>query len=867
MLLNSLRSLAARAAGLGRARRVPSRCPPRRRLELEILEGRMLPSYAFTPLDVPGSAVTEAWAINDSGNIVGSYTAGGTTHGFLLEGGGYTTIDVPGATSTVATGINDPGQIVGSYTLGGVTHAFLFSRGAFTTFDVPGASFTMPRGINDAGDIVGEYRSGGVAHGFLFSGGAYTTIDVPGATFTAYASGINGPGEVVGRFDARGTNFGYLLSDGAYTTLHYPGAVSSAALGINERGQIVGGYTAAGARHGYVLNNGVYTSLDVPGASFTTPRKNNNRGQIVGSYGSGGTTHGFLATPVRSETVARPNFVFILTDDQDTATMPYMPQVQELLADEGVTFENAFVTEPLCCPSNVSILTGQYPHNHQILHNFLPLGGWQKFHDQGGENSTIATWLQDAGYHTGRIGKYLVDYPNRTTYVPPGWNDWHTIYSGFSSYFNYALNENGRVVDYGAKEEEYITDVFTQRAVEFIDRAEANDAQPFFLFFAPTAPHGGAGPNGPPTPAPRHHGMFADLRAPRPPSFNEADVSDKPAAIATLPLLTAPQIAAIDLEYQARLESLQALDEGIERIVQTLAERGELENTYIFFTSDNGYHLGQHRLFNGKGQIYEEDIRVPLIVRGPGVAEGETRDHFALNIDFAPTLVELGRARVPADFVVDGKSLLPLLGEGKPPPHQWRRDFLVETHRAVRNQPPGDILLALRTLDEVYVEHSSRSGTPGARELYDLRRDPYQLQNLYDVAPKGHLKQLSERLAELAACAGDCCRDKDAGDGSWQPGPNQRSEASPATLAAFLEDSWAALPAAAGPSVNHFSTSRTTAPSTTAAALSPDRASVNRLFAADEDHAWAASHPGRSRLDWLDRLWADVTEEGYGLEL
>ena len=139
------------------------------------------------------------------------------------------------------------------------------------------------------------------------------------------------------------------------------------------------------------------------------------------------------------------------------------------------------------------------------------------------------------------------------------------------------------------------------------------------LFFAANAPHGGTAPNGAPTPAPRHLGTFAGTQAPRTPSFNEADVSDKPPHLRNLPLLTADQIAAIDRQYQARLESLQSLDEGIGRIIDALAARGELDNTYIFFTSDNGYHLGQHRLFEGKGEVYEEDIRVPLVVRGPGV--------------------------------------------------------------------------------------------------------------------------------------------------------------------------------------------------------------------------------------------------------
>lgn len=443
----------------------------------------------------------------------------------------------------------------------------------------------------------------------------------------------------------------------------------------------------------------------------------------------------------------QPNIVFIITDDQDTETLAYMPRLQALLGDQGVTFANAFVALPVCCPSHVSVLTGQYPHNHGIRHNIPPLGGWQLFHDRGQENSTIATWMQDAGYHTGRIGKYLVGYPDDSTYVPPGWDEWYSSYGGFGRYFNYSLNENGTVVRYGDRPEDYSTDVYAAKMVDFIERAEAHDEQPFLLFFAPSAPHGDGMPNGRATPAPRHAGMFEGVTAPRPPSFNEADVSDKPPAIRDLPLLTDAQIAEIDIEYQTRLESLQAVDEGIERIIDTLAERGELENTYLVYTSDNGYHLGQHRLLNGKGQLYEEDIRVPLLVRGPGVPAGVTREEFAMNIDFAPTFAELGGAKA-ADFV-DGRSLVPLLGEGSP---RWRRDFLVEMYRIP--EMGGDELRGLRTRDRIYIEYLS-----GPRELYDLHEDPYQLDSLHETAPPGQLRRLSRRLAELATCAGETCRE------------------------------------------------------------------------------------------------------------
>jgi N-acetylglucosamine-6-sulfatase len=444
---------------------------------------------------------------------------------------------------------------------------------------------------------------------------------------------------------------------------------------------------------------------------------------------------------------AQPNIVFIMSDDQDIATMQFMPRVQELLAAQGVTFANSFVTEPQCCPSNVTMLTGQYAHNHGVLNNLYPTGGFQTFVENGGDQSTIATWLQDAGYNTARVGKYLVQYPEGSTYVPPGWDEWYSTYDGAGRYFNYSLNENGTVVSYGSVSEEYATDVLTNKAIDFINRAEANDAQPFFLTFTPSAPHADSIPNGPATPAPRHVGMFAGAQAPRTPSFNEADVSDKPPPIRNFPLLTTAQIAAIDHEYQTRLESLQSLDEGIARIVETLAARGELENTYIVFTSNNGYHLGQHRFLKGKFQVYEEDIRVPLIIRGPGIQAGTTVEQMAVNIDLAPTMARWGGAT--PDRVMDGQSLTPLLAPGGET-QNWRKDFLVEVFRHLPPSQNGDVILALRTEHEVYVEYRS-----GPRELYDLRSDPYQLQNLYATADPDHIAELSQRLAELAVSTGN----------------------------------------------------------------------------------------------------------------
>lgn len=438
-----------------------------------------------------------------------------------------------------------------------------------------------------------------------------------------------------------------------------------------------------------------------------------------------------------------PNIVFILTNDQDVESLAHMPRLQELLVQQGTTFRNMFVTYPLCCPSRVSFLTGQYPHNHGNLRNEPPLGGWEKFRNAGQEQSTLATWLHAAGYRNALFGQYIPGYRD-AIHLPPGWEEWHAFLR--ANYFNYTLSANGRLERYGDAPAHYSTDVLAEQVIAFIEQAEANDEQPFFIYFAPFAPHGDDVPNGPATPAPRHADAFAGATAPRSPSFNEADVGDKPPPVARLPLLTPEQIRAIDHEHRTRLQSLLAVDEAIDRIIQALAERDELENTYIFFTSDNGYHLGQHRMPNGKDTPYEEDIRVPLVVRGPGVPRGVSLDHLVLNIDFAPTLAELAGAT--AAELIDGRTFAPLLRPDPPRGESWRRDFLVEIYR-----PIGVEIRALRTQEWVYVEYS-----PGARELYDLRADPYQLESLHRVAPAAQLAELSARLRQLAICARDSCR-------------------------------------------------------------------------------------------------------------
>jgi len=466
---------------------------------------------------------------------------------------------------------------------------------------------------------------------------------------------------------------------------------------------------------------------------------------------------------------ATPNIIFILTDDLNANLIEFMPNLKQQLVAQGTTLKNFFVNVSLCCPSRANILRGQYAHNTQVLTNLMPTGGFEKFYALGHESSTVATWLQAAGYRTCYLGKYLNGYPASVslTHVPPGWTEWYSPVAGNPySNFNYVMNENGKLVRYGSRADDYLTDVVARKSIDFIKRAAA-EGQPFFIHLALYVPHS------PATPAPRHAQLFPDAQLPRPPSFNEPDVSDKPSFIRNRPLLTERQIAQMQDLYRKRLQSLQAVDEMLASLIATLQATGQLEHTYIFFTSDNGFHMGEHRLNSGKQTAYEEDIRVLLIVRGPGVPAGRVLEHLTGNIDLAPTFAELGRAAIP-DFV-DGRSLVPLLRNAPPPLDSWRQGFLIEHWTQQRQESfktegvwePLDPMereqtqqlavpqfSAIRTRDSLYVEYVT-----GERELYDLNTDPYQLENLHAKADPALIEILSKQLARLAACAGASCRE------------------------------------------------------------------------------------------------------------
>ena len=442
----------------------------------------------------------------------------------------------------------------------------------------------------------------------------------------------------------------------------------------------------------------------------------------------------------------RPNVIVVMTDDQDN-TLQGMDSVGSLLSARGTSFANSYTSYPLCCPSRATFLTGQYAHNHGVRTSDSP----QAYNSLNG-SSTLAVWLRRSGYRTAMVGKYLNGYGVNDSAlepvtdakeIPPGWAEWYALTAGSDQRrYQYKLNENGDVRFYGNGPKNYVTDVLASHAVDYVKR-RAPRPKPFFLWFNPTAPHGEAGnlfgASRNPTPAPRHIGVYGDAIYPRTPNFDEDDVSDKPQFVQDKAKLTADEILDVDRRYRGRMESLLAVDDAVKRIVGRLRKAGDLRKTYIVFTSDNGLQLGSHRLLF-KAFLYEESTRVPLVIRGPRFPAGAVRQQPVSNVDLAPTIVELTKAR--AGLTMDGRSLLPFaadasLGAG--------RELLFESYQTTS--------FGLRRGDFVYISHDS-----GEEELYDLSADPFELESLHASAPHLALKaELEARLAQLRTCSGLGC--------------------------------------------------------------------------------------------------------------
>jgi N-acetylglucosamine-6-sulfatase len=518
----------------------------------------------------------------------------------------------------------------------------------------------------------------------------------------------------------------------------------------------------------------------------------------------------------------RPSFVVIQTDDETLDQLyavfnaggleiPAMPNTLSMIAGRGITFNRYYVSYPLCCPSRVSLLTGRYAHNHNVRGNVQPNGGYTGFKARGAFSHNLATWLQGAGYRTIHIGKFLNGYGDEPydtgTDVPPGWSAWHTVENADTHhyFYGYSLNDNGTIDgpfgdsgswdtrEYGERDyfgcptttiEEkpcfYETDVLSRIAYEELSGTPPE--QPFYLQLDYTAPHGDFRRPAGPEPAPRHYTLFDGAPYPhsREQGFNEGNVNDKPRFIREAPYLSLNDIHTYRVYYQKALASLRGIDDGVKTVMDTLGGEHRLRNTYVIFTSDNGFFYGEHRLTGGKFLAYEPATHLPLLMRGPGIRAGTSTGELAANIDIAPTILEL--AGVTPDKSVDGSSLVPFFRD---PSLRTRRPILFESFVETNDVEANGEPTAQRVVNELKPRPRKSAGAKasiiappkdyegirlgpykyiewpdGEKELYDVNMDPYELNNIVRVPNFFPIRAyLHAELVRLEACVGRHCRE------------------------------------------------------------------------------------------------------------
>ena len=470
-----------------------------------------------------------------------------------------------------------------------------------------------------------------------------------------------------------------------------------------------------------------------------------------------------------------PNVVLVMTDDQTLRDMQVMPRTRAAIGAQGVTFRDYRASYPLCCPARSTMLTGQYAHNHRVLGNFPPHGGISQL-DQ---RHTLPVALSAHGYVTAHIGKYLNGYGHKPFRgIPPGWSNWHGALRAYRMY-GFILNENGKAKMYGhlfsESRRRYQTNVYRRIATRFI-RGRKGAGRPFFLSVAFLAPHaevydrmGHPEPHVRPDPADK--GRFAARPLPRGRSFGEADMSDKPRWLrrqlgGPAHQLTPVQIRAITARFRARQESLLAVDRAVEAIVDTLRDTGQLRGTYVIFTSDNGYMEGQHRIKSGKLVAYEPAAALPLLVRGPGIPAGRVSREPVIDVDLAPTILDMTRSS-HRGWTIDGRSLLPFAqAPGRP---RTTRPRLQEIGRQDntrgdldqdgRRVPADERLLTPRYAGVTTARYRYVRYVDGDAELYDMARDPEQLHDRSsDPSYLRARRVLRRQLRRLRDCVGPECR-------------------------------------------------------------------------------------------------------------
>jgi arylsulfatase A-like enzyme len=512
------------------------------------------------------------------------------------------------------------------------------------------------------------------------------------------------------------------------------------------------------------------------------------------------------ARPASAANDGRPNILVVMTDDQAAADLAKMPNVHRLLAAQGTTFSNAVDSFPLCCPSRATFITGQYAHNHGVVGNFYPYG-WYGMKDRG---NILPAWLQKAGYRTALIGKWLNGYGALDAHgeVPHGFDIWRGLLDVSAyDYFNFVMNRDGKLKSWGDstfarklvefanievtanpdglagvfkkladvmgpapytywgthKAKNYSPDV-TGKVTEGLVTREKHAKKPFFIWWAPAAPHREdvattlmGRPGRDPRPAPRYAKKSSVFKLPRPASFNEANFSDKPSNMRDhAPVLTAKQIAQLQLDYEGRIGSLLAVDDHVKRLMKVLKATHQDKNTLVVFVSDNGWLQGQHRIPGDKFLPYEESLRVPFILRGPGVPAGKTVRGQVSNIDFAATLLDVANAR--PGRTQDGVSLMPTVRNPKRHPN---RIVEIEAPRPLFEQSNVPVNAwdrpwkGVRTERYTYVVYKET----GEVELYDRQKDPSELRSVAGNPAYAKIQaRLASRLAKLDSCSGQSCR-------------------------------------------------------------------------------------------------------------